>query len=402
MHRAKDTWSQNKSTFEFEEGKLVSFGRESNFESSHRIYRDGLAGIYYHIGKVSDEEGYAKAEKNLERERPYPFELETGTRTRDKRERVLTDRELQSIAENCIKYLNETYPKFRCKIRFTGTEYDRRTVNDLGMDYHSQDYAVGVSGTFKHCDSKNIDDGYFDFNMRDFDEKVFRQVVDDYLGQYEIMKEIPEEVILDVTYYGLVGFFSQHLNGEELVRRTSLLTGKIGEKLFSEDFTLIHDATDEEAWFNTFWDGDGCVFENDILVLVENGVLKTGYADKKTAKEYNIPHTGPAYNDFADIPGAGGLNLRIVRSGKTVKELLDGRLCVVPVDFTSSGFNEKGEYTMLIQNSLLFDGEKVLGRLPEFKIASTVFDMFGKDFIGVSSDRPIYYDKQLLVRVNIV
>ena len=46
------------------------------------------------------------------------------------------------------------------------------------------------------------------------------------------------------------------------------------------------------------------------------------------------------------------------------------------------------------------DGEKILGRLPEFKIASTIFDMFGKDFIGVGSDRPIYYDKQLLVRVN--
>jgi PmbA protein len=328
--------------------------------------------------------------------------LETGTRARDKRERVLTDRELQSKAENCIKYLNETYPKFRCKIRFTGTEYDRRTINDLGMDYRSQDYAVGISGSFKHCDSKNIDDGYFEFNMRDFDEKVFRQVADDYFGQYEVMKEIPEEVILDVTYYGLVGFFSQHLNGEELARGTSLLTGKIGEKLFSDDFTLIHDATDEEAWFNTFWDGDGCVFENDKLVLVENGVLKTGYADKKTAREYNIPHTGPAYDSFSDIPGVGGLNLRIARSGKTVKELLDGRLCVVPVDFTSSGFNEKGEYTMLIQNSLLFDGEKVLGRLPEFKIVSTVFDMFGKDFIGVSSDRPIYYDKQLLVRVNLV
>ncbi len=134
MHRAKDIWSQNKSTFEFDEGKLVSFGRESNYETSYRIYKDGIAGIYYHIGRVSDEEGYAKAKKNLERERPYPFELETGTRARDKRERVLTDRELQSKAENCIKYLNETYPKFRCKIRFTGTEYDRRTVNDLGMD----------------------------------------------------------------------------------------------------------------------------------------------------------------------------------------------------------------------------------------------------------------------------
>ncbi|MCR4598263.1 MAG: hypothetical protein K5678_04450 [Acetatifactor sp.] len=400
MHKAKDTWSQNKSTFVFEEGKLASFSKESNFESSHKVYKDGKAGIHYHIGKVDDEEGYAKAEENLVRERPYPFELETGTRTRDKREHVLTDKELQATAESCMKYLNETYPKFRCKVTFTGTEFERRSVNDLGMDYSVQDYAVGVSGTFKHLDSKNIDDGYFGFNMRDFDEKVFRQVMDDYLGQYETMAEFPEEIILDVLYYGLLGFFTNHLNGEELARGTSLFTGKIGEKLFSEDFTLLHDVSDKEAWFNPFWDGDGCVLENDQLTLVENGVLKTGFADKKTAKEYNIPHTGPAYHNFSDIPGAGGLSLKIKRSDKTVKELLNGRLCVIPVDYTSSGYNEKGEYTMVIQNALLFDGEKVLGRLPEFKIATTAYDLFGKDFIGVGSDQPVYYDKQLLVRVN--
>ena len=203
-----------------------------------------------------------------------------------------------------------------------------------------------------------------------------------------------------MSFYGFTGFFSKHLDGEELARGTSLLTGKVGEKLFADDFTLAHVVSDEEAWFNPFWDGDGCVFENDELVLIENGVIKTGYADKKTAKKYNVKHTGPAYQDFTDVPGPGGLTLKIKRSGKTVKELLGGRVCVVPVDYTSSGFNEKGEYTMVIQNSMLFDGEKVLGRLPEFKISTNIFDLFGKDFIGVSSDQPIYYDKQLIFRVN--
>lgn len=281
-----------------------------------------------------------------------------------------------------------------------GTEYDRRTENDLGMDYEVKDYAVGVSAIYKHEASKNISDGGFSFNMRDFDEAQFRRIADDFLGQYETMLEIPEEILLDVTYYGFTGFFSKHLDGEELARGTSLLTGKVGEKLFADDFTLAHVVSDEEAWFNPFWDGDGCVFENDELVLIENGVIKTGYADKKTAKKYNVKHTGPAYQDFTDVPGPGGLTLKIKRSGKTVKELLDGRVCVVPIDYTSSGFNEKGEYTMVIQNSMLFDGEKVLGRLPEFKISTNIFDLFGKDFIGVSSDQPIYYDKQLIVRVN--
>ena len=400
MHKAKETWSQNKSTFVFEEGKLASFSKESNFESSHRVYKDGIVGIHYHVGKVEDAEGYARAEANLVRERPYPFELETGKRGRDKREKVMSDQELQETALNCMKYLNETYPKFRVKLKFTGTEYDRRAENDLGMDYRSQDYAIGVSASFKHVDSKNMNDGYFSFNMRNFDEKVFRQVADDYFANYETVLEIPEEIILDVTYYGMVGFFSAHLNGEELARGTSLFTGKIGEKLFADDFTLAHMTRDKDAWFNPFWDGDGYVLPNDELVLVENGVLKTGFADKKTAKRYNVEHTGPAYHSFADIPGPGGLSLQIKRSEKTVKELLDGRVCVIPVDYTSSGFDEKGEFTMSIMNSLLFDGEKVLGRLPEFKIKTTAFDLFGKGFIGVGSDQPVYYDKQLLVKVE--
>lgn len=400
MHKAKETWSQKRSTFIFEEGKLASFSKESNFVSSHKVYKDGFAGIYCHTGKVDDEVGYARAEANLVRERPYPFELETGKRSCDKRERLMTDQEIQEAAQNCMKYLSETYPKFRFKIHFTGTEFERRGENDLGMDYRSQDYAIGVTGSFKHADSKNVSDGGFGFNMRNFDEKVFRQVADDYFANYETVLEIPEEIILDVTYYGMVGFFSGHLNGEELARGTSLFTGKIGEKLFADDFTLAHVTREKDIWFNPFWDGDGCVLPNDELVLVENGVLKTGYADKKTAKRYNVEHTGPAYHSFTDVPGPGGLSLQIKRSEKTVKELLDGRVCVIPVDYTSSGFDEKGEYTMLIQNSLLFDGEKVLGRLPEFKIKTTIYDLFGKGFIGVGSDQPVYYDKQLLVRVE--
>jgi len=401
MVRAKDVSIRKTSSLDFKESKLVSFSKESSLESSFRVYQDGKVGIYYHIGPMDDEEGYAKAAANLVRERPYPFTLETGKRARDKREKVMTDEELRATAVSCMKYLTDNYPKFRFEMKIHGTEQDRRTINDLGMDYRHQDYSVDVGLIFKHADSKNINDGYFQFSLRTFDETIFRRMADLYLANYEKEVEIPEELIIDTQYYGLAGRVGNYLNGEELARGTSLLTGKIGEKVFSEDFTLEHDASDGESWFSTFWDGDGCVLENDKLVLVENGVPKIGFADKKTAEQYGIPHTGPAYHNFTDIPGPGGLNLRIKRSDKTIKELLNGRYAIIPLDSTSSGFNEKGDTTMVISKSLLYDGDGVVGRLPEFKVSANIFDIFGKDFIGVGSDNPITYnDKQILYRVH--
>ena len=403
MTRAKDINARKISKLEFKESKLSSFSKESSLETSYRVYRGDMVGIYYHIGIIEDEEGYAKAAMNLVRERPYPFALETGKRARDKREKVLTDQELRTAAESCMKYLTDNYPKFRFEMNFQGTEQDRRTTNSLGMDYRHQDYAVDVHVSFKHEESKDIIDGGFSFSLRTFDETIFRRMADLYLANYEKEASLPEELIIDTQYYGVVGQVGYGLNGEELARGTSLLAGKIGEKVFSEDFTLEHDATDEESWFNTFWDGDGCVFENDKLLLVEKGVLKTGFADKKTAKKYGIAHTGPAYHNFTDVPGPGGLNLRIRRSDKTIKELLNGRYAILPLSSTSSGFNEKGETTMVISRSLLYDGEGIVGRLPEFKVTTSMFDMFGKDFIGVGSDNPITYnDKQILYRVHAI
>lgn len=389
------------SKVEYEEGKLKSFHREKSCIASYRVYQDEKVGIYCQIGEISDEEGFLRAQKNLEeRPRPYPFELESGKRQRDKTERQLTDKELMDTAKECMEYLCEKYPRFVFNVSFDQKWEVENRVNDKGMDYSNTDCCVSVGIGFKHVESKDISDGYFGFSLRDFDKEVFSKMVDNYLGNYEKEVEFPEELIMDIQYYEVVGSLYNHLNGENLSLGTSLLSGKIGEQVFSEKFTLLHDVSDEECWFNTFWDGDGCVTEGDKRVFIDKGRIVTGFADKKIAKRYGIPHTGNAYSDYTDIPGAGGLNFRIERSKKTVKELLDGRYCVVPVMMYGGGFAENGDYVMPVQNSLLCDGEKILGRLPAFSLKTSLYDMFGKDFIGVGSDNPIYNDKQILFRVE--
>lgn len=384
----------------YEESKLLSFHKNNSRMNSFRVYRDGKVGIYCQTGEVEDEVGYKKAEKNLVRERPYPFELETGKRSRDKTERFVSDKELMELAKECMQYICEMYPRFVFTANFRQNHRTDYLVNEKGMDYKNIDCAVSVSIGFKHVDSKDITDGGFDFSLRSFDKEVFVKMADNYLENFEKEVALPEEIIIDTQYYQVAGMVANCLNGERLALGTSLLSGKIGEKVFSEDFTLMHDISDEECWFDPFWDGDGCVIEGDKRVFIENGVVLSGYADKKTARKYDVPHTGNAYSDYTDIPGPGGLNLRIARSEKTVKELLNGKYCVVPVLYSGGGFADNGEYTMPVQCALLSDGEKILGKLPPFTMVSNMFDMFGKDFIGVGANNPIYNDKQILFRVK--
>ena len=73
---------------------------------------------------------------------------------------------------------------------------------------------------------------------------------------------------------------------------------------------------------------------------------------------------------------------------------------MIPVQYSGGGFNDKGEYVMPVHLALLSDGEKVIGKLPPFTLSGNMFDMFGKDFIGVGSDKPIFNDKQILVKMK--
>ena len=94
----------------------------------------------------------------------------------------------------------------------------------------------------------------------------------------------------------------QSLNAENLALGTSLLAGKVGEKVFADNFTMIHNVSDSKMWMNTFWDADGIVHKGDKLTYIKNGKILRGYADKRIAAKYNVECTGSAYQDYADIP----------------------------------------------------------------------------------------------------
>ena len=399
MEREKITSHYSQSSIEIEENKIKAFSRDSRTSYSFRVYDGENVGIEYIQGKAEDEKGFAKARDNLSIGRPYKFSPETGSRRRDKTERTYTDKELMDIAREALEYLREHHPDYTFKGSVSADRNTMSMENSLGLDYSNTDYTVSANFSFKHKDSKDIDDGWFGLGQRTFEFSKFKDMADNYLTCFTEPAELPEELIIQKQYYEFLGKLNECLNAENMALGASLLSGKVGEKLFSDSFTLLHDVSDDETWNAPFFDGEGVVLPQDRYVYIENGVLLSGYADKRTADKYNVPHTGSAGFDLTDIPSNGNVNLRIKRSDKTVKELLGGRLTVVPIRAYGGGFNDKGEYVTPVQTAMLCDGERFIGRLPEFAVKGNMFDMFGKDLIGVGSDDPIFNDKQILMRM---
>ena len=400
MQKEKLTSSFIYREVEIEETKIKTFSKDNRTTSSFRVYDGENAGIQFFQGVISDDDGFKAAKANLSLKRPYKFSLETGTRLRDKREAEYSDKELMDITKEALEYLGKHFPDFTFGGAVSVTDRATSITNTLGLDYTDKDCSLNIDISFKHKDSKDISDGWFSIGQRNFDFKKFTDMADNYLTNFTNMVELPEELIIQTQYYGYLSKLSECLEAENMALGTSLLSGKVGEKIFADSFTLSHDVSDKETWFTPFFDGEGVVQQNDRRIYIKNGVLKSGYADKRTAEKYGVPHTGSAGFNITDIPTNGYTNFRIERSDKTVKQLLDGRLTVVPRVAAGGGFNDKGEYVTPVQTALLCDGERFIGRLPEFAIKGNMFDMFGKNFIGVGSDDPVFNDKQILVKMD--
>lgn len=389
------------SSIKIEENKIIEFKRTNSIMNSFRVLKDGFLGVHYQEGDIADDIGYARAEENLVLKRPYKFGHETGKRHRDKTEKELTDKELMELAKEALLYIHSKYPDFTFKGNVSRNATFMSMTNTSGLDYSNRDQTVNIDISFKHRDSKDITDGWFGIGMRDFDIQKFYDMADNYLSNFTNEVPLPDEIIVQMQYYSLLGKLHESLDAEKMCLGTSLLSGKIGEKVFAENFNLVHDVSDKECWHTMFFDGEGVTVENDIMPFIENGVLLRGYSDKKVADKYGVEHTGSANATLSDIPSNGNVNLRITRSDKTIRELLNGRMTVIPVRYSGGGFNDKGEYTMPVQMAYLCDGDKIIGRLPEFTLVSSMPDMFGDDFIGVGSDDPIFNDKQILVRMKL-
>jgi TldD protein len=147
------------------------------------------------------------------------------------------------------------------------------------------------------------------------------------------------------------------LEGDNIARKTGAFTGKLGEKVASDVFTMVDDGTLPNFRGTTNFDDEGTPMQRN--VLIRNGVLEKYMTDILSAKQLGMPRTGNGRREsFRYMPIPRMTNtfieqgkdapediLAATRSGIYVKSLSGGS-----VNPTTGIFNFTCREAYLIEN----------------------------------------------------
>lgn len=387
--------------------RIDSIKRKAIEKTGLRIYDGGCIGYAGAIGRYDAAELEKSAINTLKNGISYPWEpagsleLEEDLSPGAPNEDVLLGE-----FEKLLDTLRETQPDFIFSDKLKLIEQDIRLTNDNGLRLHFKDRYIDMELSFKEKTSINIIDGAIAFSGRTYGHEALLKDFNEVCNAYKNIVELPEGERLPVVFTTQDKLpmlqLLQDLNGSNFGSSSSLMSGKTGQKLFNGCFTLYQ--TNDPAELPTaFFDAEGTVNRDYSYSLIESGVLVSPYTDKRTAARYGLPLTGSAWAEYDSVPTLGHPNLKIKESGKTAKELLGGEPAILVMIASGGDFTPAGDFATPVQLAFLFDGEKLIGRLPELNISSNVFDMFGNSFRGVSSDtiNPLSFYRYLIMDMKV-
>ncbi|HOZ99333.1 metallopeptidase TldD-related protein [Mesotoga prima] len=371
--------------------QVSSVRKKDILRTSIRLYDGKSMGVAGALGECNEEELVAKAKESLKLAIPYPYEASREL-VREERHRsdLQGEEELLEATEEILQKLRRDQPHFSFSHLFKSARVESSMQNDLGLDLKSSREFISLELVIKDKKSSNIIDAMTGYEGRKFHKDSFieltNMICDAYMNQLPDIEEGVYPVVFrsdDMTYYKKL---YESLNGMLFGSGGSLLSGKIGKKVFSDKVTLFQTRNVEDGFFEPFFDKEGTVNDSDRFALIEDGVVISPYTDKKTAATFNLTHTGSAGGEYDGLPELGMPMLKFAESHKTAKQLLDGQKAIFILIASGGDFTQDGRFATPAQLAFLFDGDRFIGRLPELSLSSHIFDMLGKDFRGVSSE----------------
>jgi PmbA protein len=165
------------------------------------------------------------------------------------------------------------------------------------------------------------------------------------------------------------------VNGDSVYRGASFLAGKLGQKIASENVTVIDDGTMVGGFGTSPFDGEGVPTRR--TVVIENGVLNSYLLNIYTAKKLRLQTTANASRGLAGTPGIGPGNYFLQPGTKTPQQLIaDVKEGLYVTEFLGMGVNlVTGDYSRGA-SGLWISGGELTFPVEEITVAGNLKDMF--------------------------
>jgi PmbA protein len=195
--------------------------------------------------------------------------------------------------------------------------------------------------------------------------------------------EVP--VIFDaLSARSLLGSLVACLSGYAVYRMSSVLAGKLGERVASERITIVDDGRKPGGLGSKPFDGEGLPTARKLLV--ERGVLGSYLLDCYSARKLGLRSTGNAARSAGSAPGVAPTNLWIEPGAQTQDEIVrETPRGLLVTGMLGHGFNPvTGDFSRGAYGFWIEGGERA-HPVEEITVAGNLLDML-KDVDAVGRD----------------
>ena len=368
-------------------GRIDSYREKEETTGTVRVYADGKIGVAGCLGEPDEEKLTAQAEKALALGIPYVSALDGALeRVDDHSAEILPEKELIPAMQAMLDEVGAACPGFAVSNKISLSWDCDEYRNSKGRKLKSADSSLDISLLFQRRGSGNLMDAFYGYNGRSFDPEKIAASCKAVYDAYNTPAELEEgEWPVIISPVELLGPVVSHFVGEMYTAGASLLSGKLGEKCFSEKFTFGDDRNAVTHPGSCFFDAEGTVCPDDRGLVVQNGTLTALVTTKNSAALFGLPVSGYAHAAYDGVPSLGVNGLYVAQTAGSIGQIVPGKAVYV-MSASGGDYTPGGHYASPVQMAYLVENGKVVGRLPELNISGDFFSILGQDYLGAVPD----------------
>jgi PmbA protein len=374
-------------------GEVSSVRNKTVTRQAARLFLSDKIQAASYCGQISDHDLLDRVKLATDTAIPYAYKpsSESSVICSLPRTKEVDAKSLMQMTTQTLEYLRRQAPQFIFSGKVVNQELRTSLVNNrdlkLSLDYTLTDCAI----IYKHRKSASIMDGYF--LCGSVSDHSFKETIDanlPFLNVYENEVEWPSHESLPVVFSEgppCLSKVGESLRIDRYSEGTSLYSGQLGKQIFNSAIQIEDVRFDAERAVIKPFDGEGTVRKESALPLVESGVMTHLISDLRNAAKYGQVSTGNAQRLKETLIALDFNALTLKRGAESYQDLLKKfPRCIFVIVGGGGSTSDSGEFSTPIQLAFLVENGKVIGRLPQLTARSSVQEMFGDHFIGVSKD----------------
>jgi PmbA protein len=373
-------------------GGVVNSSRSKNItKKGVRLFEGNKIYTTSFVGDISDAELVKKAQASKSVGIPYDYQLPEYKNLSDVDAESFADpiSKIQGAIESTQARLQAFSNEFVFNGKFTRSIITATIKNDSGAVLEKKFGSNGWYYLFKKVGSPNLMDGYFEESAKFLNTGHVLDRNLPYLQAFnnELKFQNGKYPVLFVEGGQLTYKLSESLRADKYCEGSALYSGKLGQQIFSKDFSIYDINHSPDHGIYRKFDEEGTVRKMVKLPLIENGVMKNVISDLRNAKKYGVEATGNGCRAFSSAVGIDFNSLVIGAGKRSTQEILKSLdNCVVVFMGDGGDFTDKGEFSTPLQLSYLVQKGEVIGRLPQLTVKTTTDEMFNTRLIEIASD----------------